>query len=87
MLFAIARDSKLNIDIHPSIKGNVTLNAVDQTLPAILERLSKQVDLMYKIQNDVLTITPDLPALRSYKIDYVNMSRDNAGCIGADGQI
>jgi MSHA biogenesis protein MshL len=87
VLFAIARDSKLNIDIHPSIQGRVTLNAVDQTLPAILERLSKQVDLTYKIQNDVLTITPDQPVLRSYKIDYVNMSRDTTGFIGADGQI
>jgi MSHA biogenesis protein MshL len=47
VLFAIARDSQLNVDIHPSIQGNVTLNAVDQTLPAILERLSKQVDLTY----------------------------------------
>lgn len=87
VLFAIARDSKLNIDIHPSIQGRVTLNAVDQTLPAILERLSKQVDLTYKLQNDVLTITPDQPVLRSYKIDYVNMSRDTTGFIGADGQI
>ncbi|MDI1308212.1 MAG: pilus (MSHA type) biogenesis protein MshL [Methylotenera sp.] len=87
VLFAIARDSKLNIDIHPSIQGRVTLNAVDQTLPAILERLSKQVDLTYRIQHDVLTITPDQPVLRSYKIDYVNMSRDTTGFIGADGQI
>ena len=87
VLFAIARDSKLNIDIHPSIQGNVTLNAVDQTLPAILERLAKQVDLTYKISNNVLTITPDQPVLRSYKVDYVNMSRDTRGFIGADGQI
>ena len=87
VLFAIARDSKLNVDIHPSIKGNVTLNAVDQTLPAILERLSKQVDLTYKIQGNVLSITPDQPVLRTYKIDYVNMSRDTSGFIGADGQI
>lgn len=87
VLFAIARDSKLNIDIHPSIQGRVTLNAVDQTLPAILERLSKQVNLTYRIQNDVLTITPDQPVLRAYKIDYVNMSRDTLGFIGADGQI
>ncbi|MDI1363174.1 pilus (MSHA type) biogenesis protein MshL [Methylotenera sp.] len=87
VLFAIARDSKLNIDIHPSIQGRVTLNAVDQTLPAILERLSKQVDLTYKIQGDVLTITPDQPVLRVYKVDYVNMSRDTIGFIGADGQI
>ncbi|HYN54932.1 MAG TPA: pilus (MSHA type) biogenesis protein MshL [Methylotenera sp.] len=87
VLFAIARDSKLNVDIHPAIRGRVTLNAVDQTLPAILERISKQVDLTYKIQSNVLTITPDQPVLRAYKVDYVNMSRDTSGFIGADGQI
>jgi len=87
VLFAIARDSKLNVDIHPSIQGRVTLNAVDQTLPAILERLSRQVDLTYKVQGNVLTITPDQPVLRTYKVDYVNMSRDTTGFIGADGQI
>jgi MSHA biogenesis protein MshL len=79
VLFAIARDSKLNIDIHPSIQGNVTLNAVDQTLPAILERLSKQVNLTYKIQNNVLTIAPDSPVLRIYQINYVNMQRTTKG--------
>jgi len=87
VLFAIARDSKLNIDIHPAIQGRVTLNAVDQTLPAILERLSKQVDLTYNVKGKVLTITPDQPVLRTYKVDYVNMSRDAVGFIGVDGQI
>ncbi len=87
VLFAIARDSKLNVDIHPSIQGRVTLNAVDQTLPAILERLSKQVDLTYKVQGNVLTITPDQPVLRTYKVDYVNMSRDTTGFIGAAAEI
>lgn len=87
VLFAIARDSKLNVDIHPSIQGRVTLNAVDQTLPAILERLSRQVDLTYKIQGNVLTIAPDQPVLRTYAVDYVNMSRDTIGFIGAAAEI
>ena len=87
VLFAIARDSKLNVDIHPSIQGRVTLNAVDQTLPAILERLSKQVDLTYKVQGNVLSIMPDQPVLRTYKVDYVNMSRDTKGFIGAAAEI
>lgn len=87
VLFAIARDSKLNIDIHPGIQGRVTLNAVDQTLPAILERLSKQVDLTYAINNNVLTITPDQPVLRNYKVDYVNISRDTQSSIGAAAEI
>ena len=87
ILFALARESKLNIDIHPSIQGRATLNAVDQTLPAILERLARQVDLTYKMEGNVLYITPDQPVLRTYKIDYVNINRDTEGFIGADGQI
>ena len=87
VLFAIARDSKLNIDIHPAIKGNVTLNAVNQTLPAILERLAKQVDLSYQLSGEVLSIAPDQPVLRTYAVDYVNLSRDTAGFIGAAAEI
>lgn len=87
ILFALARESKLNIDIHPSIQGRVTLNAVDQTLPAILERLSKQVDLTYKMEGNVLSITPDQPVLRTYKIDYVNITRDTDSSISSDGAI
>ena len=44
-MFAISRDTKVNIDIHPGIEGRVTLNAIDQTLKQILTRVSKQVDM------------------------------------------
>ncbi len=87
VLFAMARDSKINMDIHPAVDGRVTLNAVDQTLDSILTRLSKQADLSYKIENGVLVITPDHAELRTYKIDYVNMSRDTTGFIGAAAEI
>jgi general secretion pathway protein D len=87
VLFALARESKLNIDIHPAIQGRVTLNAVDQTLPAILERLAKQVDLTYKLENNVLSIAPDSPVLRTYKVDYVNVARTSSGSISAASEI
>lgn len=87
ILFALARESKLNIDIHPDIKGSVTMNAVDQTLPAILERISKQVDMTYKVENNVLIIAPDLPVLKTYQINYVNMQRTTRGGISVNNQI
>lgn len=87
ILFALARESKMNVDIHPGISGNVTLNAVDQTLPAILERISKQIDLRYKVDGNVLAITPDIPTLRTYKVNYVNMDRDTSSSIGVAAQI
>lgn len=87
VLFAMARDSKINMDIHPAIDGRITLNAVNQTLAGILTRISKQVNLRYQVENDVLVIGPDQPELRTYKIDYVNMSRDTTGFIGAAAEI
>jgi MSHA biogenesis protein MshL len=87
ILFALARESKLNIDISPSIRGRATLNAVDQTLPAILERLARQVDLTYKMEGKTLYIAPDAPVLRLYKVDYVNMNRDTKGFIGVAAEI
>lgn len=87
ILFALARESKMNIDIHPGITGSVTINAVDQTLPAILERISKQVDLRYRVEGNTLSITPDIPTLRTYKVNYVNMDRDTTASIGVAAQI
>ena len=81
LLFSIARDAKLNLDIHNDIQGSVTLNAIDQTLPQILERLSQQVDIRYEINNGNLTVRADTPYLRNYRIDYVNMMRESKGTV------
>jgi general secretion pathway protein D len=52
LLFALARDAELNVDIHPEITGVVTINAVQQTLPQILNRIARQVDLRFEFADD-----------------------------------
>lgn len=76
LLFALARDAKLNVDIHPSVTGMVTLNAIDQTLPQLLGRISRQVDMRYELEGQTLSVMRDTPYLRIYRVDYVNLSRD-----------
>ncbi|MCK9201163.1 MAG: pilus (MSHA type) biogenesis protein MshL [Gallionella sp.] len=87
ILFALARDAKINLDIHPGIQGSVTLNALNQTLPQILTRIAKQVDMRYELDNGNLIVMPDTPYLHSYKIDYVNMSREADGTISNTSQL
>ncbi len=77
LLFALARDAKLNVDIHPGVTGAVTLNAIDQTLPQLLGRISRQVDMRYEIDGQTLSVMRDTPYLRVYRVDYVNLSRDS----------
>ena len=61
LLFALARDAKLNVDIHPGISGTVTLNAIDQTLQQLLTRISKQVDMRFELDGPNLAVMPDSP--------------------------
>ena len=87
LLFALARDAKVNVDIHPGITGNVTLNAIDQTLPQLLTRISKQVDMRFELDGPNLAVMPDSPFLKHYKVDYVNMARNVTGTVSANTQI
>ena len=77
LLFALARDARLNVDIHPGVTGTVTINAIDQTLPQLLGRIARQVDMRYEIDGQTLTVMRDTPYLRIYRVDYINMIRDS----------
>ena len=87
ILFALARDAKINIDIGSGIEGNVTLNAINQTLPQILDRISKQVDMRYSMENGNLFVEADKPYLKTYKIDFINMSRTVKSSIYSSSQV
>jgi general secretion pathway protein D len=87
LLFALARDAGLNVDIHPGIEGTVTLNALDQTLPQLLNRIQRQVDMRYEINGSTLTVLPDTPEWRNYKVDYVNIARSTSSSVNIATQI
>jgi MSHA biogenesis protein MshL len=87
ILFALARDAKINLDIQSGIQGTVTVNAINQTLPQILTRIARQIDMRYELNNGTLTVMPDKPFLRTYKIDFINMSRSAKSTNSTSSQI
>lgn len=86
-LFALARDSQLNVDIHPDVQGLVSLNAVGQTFNDLLDRLQLQIPLRYEQRGQVLQVLPDTPYLVHYPIDYVHISRQITATVSANTQI
>ena len=87
LLFALARDAELNVDIHPAIDGVVTINAVEQTLPQILNRVARQVNLRFEFEENNLIITPDTEYIRTYNVGYLNLARDTLGTVTVSTQI
>ncbi|MBK6981801.1 MAG: type II and III secretion system protein [Betaproteobacteria bacterium] len=87
VLLAVARETKVNVDVHPGVEGAITINAIDQTLAQILDRISKQIDMRYQVEGDTIHVMPDSPFLRSYRVDYVNMARETTETVSVATQI
>lgn len=87
LLFALARDARINVDIHPGISGTLSLNAIDQTLPQLLKRIARQIDIRFELEGKTLSVMPDSPFLKHYQLDYVNMARHVSGTISTNTQI
>ncbi len=87
LLLALARDTKQNIDIHPGIVGLVSLNAVNETLPSILDRISKQVNMRYRREGNAIIVSPDMPYVKTYRVPYVDMQRTSTSVVGVSGQV
>jgi general secretion pathway protein D len=87
LLLALARDTKQNIDVHPGITGLVSLNAINETLPAILERVSKQVNMRYRVEGNTIVVSPDSAYVKTYRVNYVNMARETSSTIGVTGEL
>ncbi|MDP2380635.1 MAG: hypothetical protein Q8M35_09170, partial [Pseudohongiella sp.] len=51
LLFAMGRDAGINIDVHPGVSGLISINAVDQTMPQIIERMSRQSDFRWRFED------------------------------------
>ena len=75
LLFQVAQDAGKQIDLYKGVKGSVTINALNQPLEKILERIAEQAELMFVIEHNTIKIKPDLPEWRNYNIDYVNINK------------
>ncbi|HMW48958.1 MAG TPA: pilus (MSHA type) biogenesis protein MshL [Marinagarivorans sp.] len=87
VLFSLARDADVNLDLAEDVDGVVTLNAVNQTLPAILDRIAANSGLRYELNNKVISIRKDLPFVRNYRVDYLNMARAASSNVSVSTQI
>src|SRR5262245_60093858 len=87
LLIALARDTRQNIDVHPGITGLVSLNAINETLPVILERVSRQVNMRYRVEGNTIVVSTDTAYVKTYRVNYVNMARETSSTIGVTGEL
>ncbi|MCH9695696.1 MAG: pilus (MSHA type) biogenesis protein MshL [Gammaproteobacteria bacterium] len=87
LLFSLARDAGLDIDLQADSRKTVTLNAIERPLDEILMRVAEQAALRFKLRGRNLIVEDDAPYWKNYLVDYVNVARDSQGEVGVATQI
>lgn len=87
LLFSLARDAGLELDIQANSAITITINAVEQPLPNILARIADQAGLRFELSARNLIIQEDRPYWHNYIVDYVNVSRSSIGEVGVATEI
>jgi general secretion pathway protein D len=87
LLFSLARDAGLDLDIQADNERTITINAVEQPLSNILARIADQAGLRFELNATNLVVQEDLPYWHNYMVDYVNVSRNSVGEVGVATQI
>jgi general secretion pathway protein D len=87
LLFSLARDAGLELDLQSDNDRTITINAVEQPLRSILSRISAQAGLRYVLTGRNLIILEDRPYWYNYSVDYVNVSRVSEGEVGVATEI
>ena len=87
LLFSLARDAELDLDMQSGNDGTVTINAIEQPLAAILSRIAAQAGLRYDLRGTNLVVQDDAPYWHNYRVDYVNVRRASEGEVGVATQI
>ena len=75
LLLTLADQAKLNLDIDPFVDGPVTLNAREQTIDQILDRIRRQLKLRIERIGGTIVVANDELYVKQYHMTFPDLSR------------
>ena len=85
LLFGLARDSGVNLDVDAGVGGVITMSALDQTLDAILDRIALQIPIRIERTGNAIVVKNDEPYFELYHVDYTSVQRTYSSSTAGGG--
>ena len=85
LLFGLARDSGVNLDVDAGVGGVITMSAIDQTLDAILDRIALQIPIRIERTGNAIVVKNDEPYFELYHVDYTSVQRTYSSSTAGGG--
>ncbi|MBF2760581.1 MAG: hypothetical protein ISN28_09995 [Ectothiorhodospiraceae bacterium AqS1] len=85
LLNSLADQTAMNLDIDDDVDGYIQLNAYNQTIGQLLERIQKQMPMRIETIGDTLIILADNSYLRQYHVAFPDLTRTYSSSV--DGSV
>lgn len=76
VLIELARLAEIEIEIDPYISGGVIIIAKNRPFISIVKQISELASLRYSVNEGILRIERDIPYLKNYTLDFLDLERD-----------
>ncbi|WP_333023683.1 secretion system protein [Wolbachia endosymbiont of Pentidionis agamae] len=75
LLIEVGKLADINLDINPKISGSIILKLKDKPIKEVIESIVHSAKLRYTLENNVIKIEQNLPYIKSYHINFINIER------------
>lgn len=72
----LSRLADVDIELDSGIEGGITFRAKERPFNEVIERISSMAGFRYSYKDGILRVERDLPFVRNYSIDFLNITRD-----------
>jgi general secretion pathway protein D len=81
VLIELARLADVDIEIGQGVRGGINFRAKDRPFSEVIERVADLAGLRYSMKRGVLRVERDLPYLKNYSVDFLNIVRSSSSDI------
>lgn len=77
VLLELARLADMDIEVDAGIEGGITFRAKDKPFNEVIARIADLAGLRYSLKNGVLRVERDIPYVKNYSLDFLNLVRSS----------
>jgi general secretion pathway protein D len=81
VLFELARLAEVDIEIGRGIEGGINFRATKKPFNQVIERIANLAGLRYNLKGGILRVERDMPYIKNYPLDFLNMVRSSESSV------
>ena len=75
IFYELAEQAEVDLELDPNIEGSVIFTAREKPFDEVIRRICNLAGLRYEFKDGMLRIEEDTPYMKTYPINYINLSR------------